>query len=61
MMLNAGFHIWLSACCDHVLSVARDVKGGKVRKEWGVPKDLLGLLEGRQTYVIGECHLHHHP
>ena len=23
--------------------------GGAVRKEWGVPKDLLGLLEGRQT------------
>lgn len=29
-------------------------EGGQIRKEWGVPKDLLGLLEGRQTYVIGE-------
>jgi len=26
-------------------------EGGEVRKEWGVPKDLLGLLEGRQTCV----------
>ncbi len=24
-------------------------EGGEVRKSWGVPKDLLGLLEGRQT------------
>lgn len=29
-------------------------EGGEVRKEWGVPKDLLGLLDGRQTYVIGK-------
>ena len=28
-------------------------EGGQTRKDWGVPKDLLGLLEGRQTYVIG--------
>lgn len=27
-------------------------EGGQTRKAWGVPKDLLGLLEGRQTYVI---------
>ena len=29
-------------------------EGGEVRKEYGVPKDLLGFLEGRQTYVIGK-------
>ena len=29
-------------------------EGGKVRQEWGVPKSLLGLLEGRETYVIGQ-------
>ena len=28
-------------------------EGGKVRQEWGVPKSLLGLLDGRETYVIG--------
>ena len=27
---------------------------GQVRQMYGVPKDLLGLLEGRQTYVIGK-------
>ncbi len=26
----------------------------QVRKTYGVKKDLLGLLEGRQTYVIGK-------
>eukprot|EP01023_Acetabularia_acetabulum_P067858 TRINITY_DN9478_c0_g1_i4.p1 TRINITY_DN9478_c0_g1~~TRINITY_DN9478_c0_g1_i4.p1 ORF type:complete len:189 (-),score=27.22 TRINITY_DN9478_c0_g1_i4:270-836(-) len=29
-------------------------EGNKVRQLYGVPKDLLGLLEGRQTYVIGK-------
>lgn len=29
-------------------------EGSRVRRQWGIPKDLLGLLEGRQTYVIGE-------
>ncbi|CAL8467480.1 g7018 [Coccomyxa elongata] len=29
-------------------------EGNEVRKEYGVTKDLLGLLEGRQTYVIGK-------
>lgn len=28
-------------------------EGGRIRQEYGVPKDLLGFLEGRQTYVIG--------
>ena len=28
-------------------------EGGATRKEWGVPKDLLGFLEGRQTFIIG--------
>ncbi|XP_008803394.2 peroxiredoxin Q, chloroplastic-like [Phoenix dactylifera] len=27
-------------------------EGNKVRKEWGVPSDLFGVLPGRQTYVI---------
>ncbi|KAI5332977.1 hypothetical protein L3X38_023106 [Prunus dulcis] len=27
-------------------------EGNKVRKEWGVPSDLLGTLPGRQTYVL---------
>eukprot|EP01018_Ginkgo_biloba_P000312 Gb_08328 [translate_table: standard] len=27
-------------------------EGNKVRKEWGIPGDLLGSLPGRQTYVI---------
>jgi peroxiredoxin Q/BCP len=26
----------------------------QVRKKYGVKKDLLGLLEGRETYVIGK-------
>ncbi len=26
----------------------------QVRQEYGVKKDLLGLLEGRETYVIGK-------
>ena len=26
----------------------------QVRKQYGVKKDLLGLLEGRETYVIGK-------
>lgn len=26
----------------------------QVRSKYGVPKDLLGLLEGRQTYVIAK-------
>lgn len=29
-------------------------EGNKVRQEYGVKKDLLGLLEGRETYVIGK-------
>ncbi|EIE24468.1 alkyl hydroperoxide reductase/ thiol specific antioxidant/ Mal allergen [Coccomyxa subellipsoidea C-169] len=29
-------------------------EGNEVRKTYGVKKDLLGLLEGRQTYVIGK-------
>nr|XP_010917427.1 peroxiredoxin Q, chloroplastic [Elaeis guineensis] len=27
-------------------------EGNTVRKEWGVPSDLFGVLPGRQTYVI---------
>lgn len=27
-------------------------EGNEVRKEWGVPGDLFGILPGRQTYVI---------
>ncbi|CAI5487013.1 unnamed protein product, partial [Closterium sp. Naga37s-1] len=27
-------------------------EGNAVRKEWGVPSDLFGVLPGRQTYVI---------
>lgn len=27
-------------------------EGNQVRKEWGVPSDFLGLLPGRQTYVL---------
>ena len=26
----------------------------QVRQQYGVKKDLLGLLEGRETYVIGK-------
>eukprot|EP01024_Parvocaulis_polyphysoides_P035678 TRINITY_DN31678_c0_g1_i1.p1 TRINITY_DN31678_c0_g1~~TRINITY_DN31678_c0_g1_i1.p1 ORF type:complete len:187 (-),score=33.29 TRINITY_DN31678_c0_g1_i1:245-805(-) len=29
-------------------------EGNQVRQMYGVPKDLLGFLEGRQTYVIGK-------
>ncbi|CAK0787409.1 hypothetical protein CVIRNUC_010629 [Coccomyxa viridis] len=29
-------------------------EGNKVRQQYGVKKDLLGLLEGRETYVIGK-------
>jgi len=28
-------------------------KDGSVRESLGIPKDLFGLLEGRQTYVVG--------
>lgn len=27
-------------------------EGDEVRKEWGVPSDLFGVLPGRQTYVL---------
>ncbi|CAN0839515.1 Peroxiredoxin Q, chloroplastic [Linum grandiflorum] len=27
-------------------------EGNKVRKDWGVPSDLFGVLPGRQTYVL---------
>lgn len=33
-------------------------EGGQTRQEYGVPKDLLGFLEGRQTYVIGRALSH---
>eukprot|EP00475_Leptophrys_vorax_P011603 TRINITY_DN18166_c0_g1_i1.p1 TRINITY_DN18166_c0_g1~~TRINITY_DN18166_c0_g1_i1.p1 ORF type:complete len:251 (+),score=29.31 TRINITY_DN18166_c0_g1_i1:60-755(+) len=29
-------------------------EGNEVRKEWGVPSDLFGVLPGRQTYVINK-------
>ncbi|KAG8376264.1 hypothetical protein BUALT_Bualt09G0045100 [Buddleja alternifolia] len=35
-------------------------EGNKVRKEWGIPSDLFGVLAGRQTYVLdrnGVCQL----
>ena len=29
-------------------------EGNEVRKDWGVPSDLFGILPGRQTYVINK-------
>ncbi|KAK9795237.1 hypothetical protein WJX73_009861 [Symbiochloris irregularis] len=44
-------HVEFRSKLDLPFSLLAD-EGGKVRKEWGIPKDFLGLLDGRQTYVI---------
>ena len=51
------WHQGLAGCNVLSSDVIAAERGGcilQVRSLYGVPKDLLGLLEGRQTYVIGK-------
>ena len=44
----------LARVCSSLSISDQGIRHAQVRQMYGVKKDLLGLLEGRETYVIGK-------